>query len=57
MSSVVPYSPNMGFILNFEEVKEKGLWAGWIRSLGSEYRKKTKASFPRRLYNSDVYVL
>lgn len=26
MNSVVPYSPNMDFILNFGKVKEKGLW-------------------------------
>lgn len=57
MSSVVPYSPNLDFILIFGEVKEKGLWAGWIRNPGSEYRKKAKASLPWHLYNSDVYVL
>lgn len=46
MSSAVPYRPNMGLILNFGEVKENGLWACWMRSLGSEYRKKTKTCFP-----------
>lgn len=40
MSSVVPYSPSMDFILNFGEVKEKGLWACYSRNLGPEYRKQ-----------------
>lgn len=50
MSSVAPYSSNMDFILNFGKVKEKGLWACWIRNIGSEYRKQ------RQVFHA-IYIL
>lgn len=50
MSSVVPYSSNMDFILNIWEVKEKGLWACWVRNLSSEYGKQ------RQVFHA-IYVM